>query len=67
MHGARIVSDYPLALKATSTAVKKSADFGELIRKIRHDGFDPEYLQNVTQFDLRHPDSFQTLDESESR
>lgn len=64
-HGARIVSDYPLAFKATSTAVKKSAAFGTLIQKIRHDGFDPEYLQNVTQFDLQHPDSFQTLDESE--
>ncbi|ABK19161.1 ABC transporter ATP-binding protein [Syntrophobacter fumaroxidans] len=65
-HGARIVSDYPLARRATSTAVKKSADFGELIQKIRHDGFDPEYLQHVTEFDLRHPDSFRTLDESEA-
>ncbi len=65
-HGARIVSDYPLAFKATSTAVKKSAAFGTLIQKIRHDGFDPEYLQNVTQFDLQHPDSFQTLDEGKT-
>jgi len=66
LHGARIVSDYPLAREATSTAVKKTAAFGTLIQKIRHEGFDPEYLQHVTQFDLRHPDSFQTLAESEA-
>jgi len=62
-HGARIVADYPLAFEATSTSVKKTADFGSLIQAIRRNGFDPEYLQYVTEFDLRHPDSFQTLDD----
>ncbi|MHC1725220.1 MAG: ABC transporter ATP-binding protein [Syntrophobacteraceae bacterium] len=60
-HGARIVADYPLAFEATSTAVKKTAEFGTLIQQIRQEGFDPEYVQKVTDFDLRHPDSFQTL------
>jgi NitT/TauT family transport system ATP-binding protein len=62
-HGARIVSDYPLALEATSTTVKKTEVFGTLIQKIRRNGFDPGYLQDVTEFDLRHPDSFLTLHE----
>ena len=59
-HGAQIVSDYPLAFRATSTAVKETADFGALIQTIRRNGFDPEYMQHVTEFDLHHPDSFQT-------
>jgi len=63
-HGARIVSDYPLAFRASSTSVKESADFGALIQKIRRDGFDPEYLQHVTEFDLHHADSFLTLEEN---
>jgi len=57
--GSRIVADYPL--KTTSTKVKETAEFGQLIQKIRRDGFDPEYLQDVTQFNLEHSDSFQSL------
>lgn len=57
--GARIVADYPL--NTTSTKAKETAEFGQLIQKIRCDGFDPEYFQDVTQFNLEHSDSFQTL------
>ncbi|MBI4964186.1 MAG: ABC transporter ATP-binding protein [Desulfomonile tiedjei] len=63
--GARIVSDYPLARRATSTVVKETAEFGRLIQQIRREGFDPQYCQHVSEFNLRHPDSFQTLSEEE--
>jgi NitT/TauT family transport system ATP-binding protein len=63
--GTRIVADYPLARRAASTVVKGTPEFIALTQQIRRDGFDPHYLQRVTEFNLRHPDSFQTLDESE--
>lgn len=63
--GARIVADYPLARKATSTLVKEQAEFGTLIQEIRKDGFDPKYLQHVSRFNLHHEDSFQTLTSEE--
>jgi NitT/TauT family transport system ATP-binding protein len=59
--GARIVADYPLARSASSTVVKEQAEFGKLIQDIRREGFDPDYLQHVSSFNLRHSDSFQTL------
>ncbi len=62
--GARIVSDYPLRGRtAASTRVKETAEFGRLIQKIRYEGFDPEHQQHATEFNLDHPDSFQTLAE----
>jgi NitT/TauT family transport system ATP-binding protein len=66
-HGSKIVADYQLEKKAVSTAVKERAEFGELIQQIRREGFDPKYLNHVTKFNLRHPDSFQTLTEEERR
>ena len=65
--GAKIVADYPLPRKATSTMVKAQASFGELIQKIRQDGFDPKHLQHVTEFNLKHDDSFQTLTPEEAQ
>ena len=62
--GAKIVCDYPLPAVALSTKAKTKPKFGELIHKIRTEGFDPEYRQKITAFNLRHPDSFQTQDES---
>lgn len=59
--GARIVADYPLTRRASSTVVKEQAQFGELIQQIRHEGFEPGYRQHVRMFNLRHEDSFQTL------
>ncbi len=58
--GARIVADYPLSRKANSTKVKETAEFGHLIQKIRSEGFDPEYRQHASEFNLSHPDSFIT-------
>ncbi|MCG6893417.1 MAG: ABC transporter ATP-binding protein [Desulfobacteraceae bacterium] len=55
--GARIVADYPLRRVAASTRVKETASFGHLIGEIRREGFDPEYLQAIEDFNLQHPDS----------
>ena len=59
--GARIVADYALPRKAMSTAVKATPEFGKLIDQVRHDGFDPAYRRHVREFNLTHPDAFQTL------
>ena len=63
--GARIVADYPLSRRASSTVVKERAEFGELIQQIRQEGFNPGYRQHVSTFNLIHNDSFQTLTEDE--
>jgi NitT/TauT family transport system ATP-binding protein len=63
--GARIVADYALPRRATSTVAKETPEFGKLIQQIRRDGFDPDYIKHVTQFNLRHEDSFQTLTHEE--
>jgi NitT/TauT family transport system ATP-binding protein len=65
--GSKIVADYPLPRKATSTMVKARAEFGGLIQKIRQEGFDPTSTHHVTQFNLKHDDSFQTLTQEETR
>ena len=65
--GAKIVADYPLPRKATSTMVKAQASFGALIQKIRQEGFDPKSTQHVTEFNLKHDDSFQTLTPEEAQ
>ncbi len=62
--GARIVSDHSLE-KASSTHYKESDEFGKFIQQIRKEGMDPAYLQHVTQFNLQHRDSFQTLTSEE--
>ncbi len=58
--GAKIVSDYQCAV-FNSTEAKETPAFGKLIGDIRREGFDPAYRQHVTEFNLRHDDSFQTL------
>jgi NitT/TauT family transport system ATP-binding protein len=61
MRGSKIVADYFLPKTAQSTQVKQHPDFLALVNQIRKDGFDPTYLKKVTEFNLKHPDSFQTL------
>jgi NitT/TauT family transport system ATP-binding protein len=61
VRGAKIVADYFLEKKAQSTRVKDNPDFIALTNQIRKEGFDPTYLKKVTEFNLKHPDSFQTL------
>jgi len=63
--GSKIVLDKQLQNKASSTAVKESADFGQMIQFVRQQGFDPIHLQRITDFNLDHPDSFQTIIEEE--
>lgn len=65
LRGARIVADYPLSRKASSTVVKEQAQFGELIQQIRQEGFNPGYRRHVSAFNLLHNDSFQTLTKQE--
>ena len=55
--GARIVADYPLQRAASSTKVKETEQFGLLIGQIRNEGFDPDNLQAIKDFNLKHPDS----------
>ena len=62
--GAKIVSDYQCAAFA-STEEKETPAFGKLIGDIRREGFDPAYRQHVTEFNLRHGDSYQTLSDEE--
>lgn len=64
--GAKIVGDYFLERKALSTKVKGNENFLELTRRIRSEGFDPDQLRHVGEFNLTHPDSFQTLTPEES-
>jgi NitT/TauT family transport system ATP-binding protein len=59
--GAKVVADYRLEHQAQSTEVKRSKEFQALVGEIRRVGFDPKVLKHVTQFNLSHPDSFQTL------
>ena len=63
--GGKIVADYPLPHMASATTVKNEPEFKEFISNIRQEGFDPEFLQHVRQFNLQHSDKFQTLTEQE--
>jgi NitT/TauT family transport system ATP-binding protein len=65
--GSRIVADYQLKDKAHSTMYKNSSDFRELLSNIRKDGFSPKYIQHASDFNLKHPDSYQTLAEEERK
>lgn len=68
-HGSKIVADHHIGhLEDIEASIneKKTAEFGELIESIRHEGFDPNNLQHVDQFSLHHEHSFQTLTDAES-
>ena len=68
-HGAKIVADHDIAHNnddiQDSVGEKLTAEFGQLIEEIRHEGFDPDYLQHVSEFTLKHHNSFQTLTDRE--
>ena len=59
--GSRIVADYDLPSAVQSTKVKTNPLFLDLVQEIRRVGFSPEQRRHVKEFNLRHPDSFQTL------
>lgn len=58
--GGKIVGDYQLPKVASSTEVLSSPEFTSLLDRIRDDGFDPSCRQHVREFNLKHPDAFQT-------
>jgi len=68
-HGSKIVADHDIRHNNDdiqgSIAEKSTAEFGQLIEEVRHEGFDPNYLQHVSEFSLTHHNSFQTLTEHE--
>ena len=47
--------------------MKNSPAFLDLMQEIRRVGFSPEEMRHVSEFNLRHPDSFQTLTEHERK
>ncbi|MBD3182788.1 ATP-binding cassette domain-containing protein [Candidatus Poribacteria bacterium] len=57
-HGSMIVKDvqvpWPLP---RPTDVKHTKEFNELMMSIRREGLDPDYLQNIKDFDLSHEDA----------
>ena len=63
--GAKIIGDYPLERAAASTTIKGQASFQDFIAHIRREGFDPASAKHVSEFNLKHKDSFQTLTEAE--
>lgn len=65
--GAKIVADYQLPRSASSTEVKHTPEFTQLIAQIRSEGFDPKTLQHAKDFNYSHPDSWQTLTDDEHR
>jgi NitT/TauT family transport system ATP-binding protein len=61
VRGAKIVLDYQLPPIASSAEIKSLPEFMRIIEEIRQTAFNPSHLQHVTEFNLKHPDSFQTL------
>jgi len=61
-HGSQIVMDLDIKPPGTiyTTSSKQSEELQSLIAEIRQKGFEPDYLQNAKDFDLRHPHSFET-------
>jgi NitT/TauT family transport system ATP-binding protein len=63
--GSKIVADHAMARHKSGTSVKHSPEFGDLIQQIRQEGFNPEFLQHAKEFNLTHPNAFQSLTDSE--
>lgn len=63
--GGRLVADHHLPAASSSVEVKNDPNFIQLINSVRAEGFNPEVRQHVAEFNLKHPDSYQTLLEEE--
>jgi NitT/TauT family transport system ATP-binding protein len=61
--GSKIVADYSLRNRddLVATSIKETNEFGQLIAQIRKEGFDPKFAQKVSEFNLKHSDSFATF------
>lgn len=65
--GAKVVADYDLSNVSHNTHSPESQYMRNLRAKIFKEGMDPNHLQHVNTFDLRHEDSFQSLTNEESK
>lgn len=63
--GAKIVSDYSVKNHVLSAESKETAEFRKFLGQVRKEGFSPEYRQHILDFNLKHPDSFQTINANE--
>lgn len=63
--GAKVVADYQTKKGAGSTDLKRTAEFADLAQTIRREGFEPTVLQHVDEFNLKHPDSWRSLNPGE--
>lgn len=56
--GSRIVKDISIDWPhPRSTKIKHTLEFNVLMESIRHEGLDPQFIQNIAEFDLSHKDS----------
>ena len=61
--GAKIVKDVDIPWEhPRSTKIKSSVEFNKLMEEIRYEGLDPNYLQNIGDFDLSHKDSVKNVE-----
>jgi NitT/TauT family transport system ATP-binding protein len=65
--GARIKKDIPLNFDLHAINIKHSEEFLGVKEEIRRDVMEPDSIQHVVDFDLKHQNSFQTLIEEESQ
>lgn len=63
--GAKFVVDRALHKTPQSTHIKETVQFSKLLESVRQQGFNPEHLQHVKDFDLSHPESWNTLTQEE--
>ncbi len=60
--GAKIVKDIPLPWDhPRSTKIKSSQEFSLLSEQIRYEGLNPDFLQDIGDFDLSHADSVKSV------
>ena len=56
--GSKFVKDIPVNYDLSrSSEIRNSKEFKRILADIRHEGLDPEYLQKIHAFDLKHSDS----------
>lgn len=60
--GAKIVKDIPIPWPhPRSTKIKNTVEFKNLMESIKYEGLDPDYLQDIGDFDLSHRDSIKNV------
>lgn len=60
--GAKIVKDVEIPwAHPRSTKIKNTDEFKNLMEEIRYEGLDPNFLQNIGDFDLSHKDSIKGI------